>query len=410
MRRFRLPMGHLLLLLGAGVLCYSGTTQAYAGQQSKTLSAVKIGSAVQQVALVARKGKAAPPPPLKTQIGDLTISGQTKMEQSFTTGALHLIGTETEIEVPDKTGKSILYVHADDIQASRVGKTEFGLITLDHNVRYRLVQQADSGERILEGTAGHAEVRRTAKRMDFTGGVRTKLTDAARFSGPANLRTGSLTVKTDTPSYRFNLEGAAANNDLRFTPLQAAPPKADGKPAPLAPVGAVHIYGFRSGDLQFGEAIHLEGADTTCEFVSPDTKTAWRLQGEQFEGVFVPKTSDLQRATVTDNIKFHLTQPAADKKAQTVVDGTASRASYVRTKTEQETVMHGPLNVQFFDPQRLEEPGLLTAEASATLNLKKSGESLSYSLDDPNHSAKIHFIPKSIDADEAKPKAPPVPK
>ena len=416
MCRIRLPLARVLSLLGASAVCWGGTNSAHAGQQSKTLSTSTQGSSSKQVTLV--KSQTAQQP-VKTQIGDVTMSRWNHFDQDLVSGAIHITGTETEIEVPDKASNSILYVHADDIKGSRVGKTEFGLVTLDRNVRYRLVQKADTGERTLEGTAGHAEVRRSSKRMDFSSGVRAKLTDPSRFSGPATLITTKLTVRTDTPSYRFDLQGAAANNDIRFTPLQAetpkadpkaAPPKADAKPGPLVPVGTVHLYGFRTGDLQFGESIHLQGPDTTCEFASPDTKTAWRLQGEKLEGVFVPKTSDLQRATVTDNVKFHLAQPSADKTGQTVADGTASRASYVRADADQVTVMHGPLNIMFFDPQRLMEPGLLTSEESGTLTLKKSGDGLAYSLDDPSHTAKIHFIPKTVGEDEAKPKTPPVKK
>ncbi|MCW3097112.1 MAG: hypothetical protein JWL77_2730 [Chthonomonadaceae bacterium] len=412
MRHFRLSSGRMLSLLGASILCCSSAGNALAGHQNTAKPPSKPGSALKQITLFTRKGKASPPTQEakpKTQIGDLTISGATKTEGD-TTGAAHLTGPDTEVEIPDKASKSVLFVHADDIRVSRVGKSPYGLITLDRNVRYRLVQKTDSGERSLEGTAGHAEVRRTTKRLELTGGVRAKLTDAARFKGTASLRTGSLQVETDAQPNRFHLDGAAANNDIQFTPLQSPPPKTDGKPAAPTPLGTIHIYGFRSGDLQFGEAIHLQGASTACEFASPDEKTSWRLQGEQFEGEFVPKTSDLQRATVTDNVRFHLTQPAADKKLQTTVDGTASRASYVRSEAGQETLVHGPLHIGFIDPLHLDGPGIVTAEKSATLALKKSGGSFTYSLDDPLHTGKMQFTLKPFEEATSKPATPTVPK
>lgn len=414
MRPLSLPSGRLLSWLGATILCCLGSQQAHAGRQNRPQPLSPRGSRPQQVALGARQRPAAPPAPAeiqKLQVGDLTIRGATKSEGVLATGALRWIGANTEIEVPDKASKSVMVVHADDIQASRVGKSEYGLITLSGNVRYRVVQQSSEGERVLEGTAGHAEVRRTAKRMEFTGGVRAKLTDAAHFSGPAILRTGSLIVAMDKQPYRFNLQGSAAENDIRFTPLQSAPPKTTGgKAVAPAPLGGIHIYAFRSGDLQFGEAIHLRGAGTTCEFASPDEKTVWRLQGEQFEGEFVPGTSDLQRATVTQNVRFHVTQPSTDKKTKTTADGKAPQASYVRTEAGQEMIVHGPFTINFTDPEHLEEPMLLTAEQSSTLSVKKSGDSLSYSLDDPNHTQKFHIVPKPFEANEPSPAALPIPK
>ncbi len=410
MRSSLLPSGQVLSLLGVSAFFLCAVTQAQSGQKRGTANSVQRTSQSRQVVLLPSKRTAAPPAQgevQKTKIGDITFSKAQKFEVLPEAGTAHWVGPNTEIEVPDKASSSVLLVHADDILASRVGKTQFGLITLNGDVRYRLIQKTDTGERILEGTAGHVEVRRAARRIDFTGGVHTKLTDAARFSGPATLRTGALTLDMDSKPSRYTLEGGAGGNDIQFTPLQSVPEKVGEKPAAAAPLGAVHLYGFRSGDLQFGKAVHVQGAATTCEFSSPDAKTAWKLQGEQFEGEFVPDKSDLQRATVTDNVRFHVMQPSADKKSKTVADGTASQASFVRTQSGQEMVAHGPLKIDFTDPQHFEEPMTLTAQQSSVLTVKKDGNSLSYALNDPQQTQKIHIVPKPFDVSDSKPATPP---
>ncbi len=412
MNDFRLPSGRLLLI-GATILCCSEAIHANARQQKRPQPAAKQNVGLKQIAVFSGKRTAAPPPPTeipKLQVGDLTITGASRSGGVLGTGALRWSGPNTEVEVPDKASKSVLRVHADDIQASRVGKSELGLIVLSGHIRYRLVQQSDEGERVLEGTAGHAEVRRVTHHMEFTGGVHADVTDKARFSGPATLRTGTLTVEMANKPFQYTLEGAAANNDIQFTPLQTTAVKVGAKPTPATPVGTIHISGFRSGDLQFGKAIHLQGAATTCEFGSPDDLTSWRLQGEQFEGEFVPDTSDLQRATVSQNVRFHITQPSADKKAKTMADGTAPQASYVRSEAGQELIVHGPFKINFTDPQHLDEPMLLTAEVSSVLSVKKSGDSLSYDLEDPNHTQKFHIVPKPLEKPKPRPVKPPKPK
>ena len=416
MRYFRLSSGRMLSGLGAAALCCSGTHVARAGQQNK-LRPDSRQPGLKQIAVVSGKRTVPPTEHLKQQFGDITFVDADKWNVDLGKGTTHWVGAHTEIEVPDKASKSVLYVHADDILGSRVGKMNIGLIVLSGNVRYRLVQKSDAGDRVLEGTAGHAELRRATKLMEFTGGVHTKLTDAEQFRGPATLRTGSLTVAMETKPFRYSLEGVAANNDIQFTPQQAAASKtdskpaskADGKPAPPTPLGTFHAYGFRSGDLQIGEAIHLQGAGTTCEFASPDEKTAWRLQGEQLEGEFVPKKSEIQRATVTQNVRYHVSQPSKDKKTQTTVDGTAPQASYVRTQAGQETVVHGPLTMNLDDLQHLAKPAVMTAGQRALLTVKKSGESLSWELIDPDHTQTLQFEPKPFDLEETKPAAPPKP-
>jgi hypothetical protein len=396
-----------LLSLFAAMVCGSGASQAGEAQQSKIQPTSRLTAGAKQIALPAAKRQAPPQDQKevkKMQLGDLKIDAFSKFEGVLGSPAFRFRGPNTEIEMPDKASKSILYVHADDIQGSSVGKSNsISLITLEGNVRYRVVQQSDQGPRVLEGTAGHAVLRRSVQKMEFTGGVRTKLTDPTQFSGPATLRTGSLTVEMDAKPYRYTLEGAAATNDIQFTPLQTPTPKKGEKPGAAVPVGTIHISRFRSGDLQFGQAIHLKGAGTTCAFAGADSKTAWNLQGEQFEAEFVPDTSDFQRATVMDNVKFHLTQPSADGKSTTGADGSAQQSSYVRTKDGQELVTHGPLRVNLLDTEHFAEPGLITAEKSATLSLKKAGDSLSYALDDPKQTAKIRIVPKPLA--EEKPKA-----
>ena len=412
MHHFPLLSGRLLSALGASLLCSMAAQQAHSGRQAGAGHGPARGAGPKQVVLVSNKRGAAPRTQAETpklQVGDLTISGATKSEGVLGTGALRWTGPNTEIEVPDRASKSVLRVHADDIQASRVGKNQFGLITFSGSVRYRLTQQTDAGERILEGTAGRAEVRRVARYMEFTGGVHAKLTDAARFNGPATLHTGSLTLAMDSRPFRYTLEGAAAGNDIQFTPLQSAAAE-DGAKATSGALGTIHLFGFRSGDLQFGQAVHLQGAGTTCEFASPDDKTAWRLRGEQFEGEFVPDRSDIQRATVTQNVRFRVKQPSADKKSFTTADGTAPQASYVRSQAGQELVAHGPFKIDFSDPEHSEEPITLTAGQSSILTVKKSDNSLSYALDDPNHTQKFHIVPKPFDVKEAKPTTLPVPK
>jgi hypothetical protein len=413
MNDFRLPSSRLLPLLGATLLYAGGAIHADAGQQRRSPSAAKQKVGLKQIALLSGERKAAAPPPTeipKLQVGDLTITGASRSGAVFGTGASHWTGPNTEVEVLDRTSKSVLRVHADDVQASRVGKNEFGLITLNGNVRYRLVQQSDEGERVLEGTAGRAEVRRVTHHMEFTGGVHADVTDKVRFSGPATLRTRNLTVAMETKPFQYTLEGVAANNDIQFTPLQTPTVKAGTKPASATPLGTIHIFGFRSGDLQFGKAIHLQGAATTCEFGSPDDLTSWRLQGEQFEGEFVPDTSDLQRATVSQNVRFHITQPSADKKAKTMADGTAPQASYVRSQAGQELVAHGPFRIEFTDAQHLVEPMLITAEESSVLSVKKVGDSLSYDLDDPNRTGTMRIVPKPLEKTVPKPTTPLKPK
>ncbi len=402
-----LPSGRLLFMLSAASLSLGSAGQTQSGRKVNLRA-----PQTRLTALAPRKQAAAPPAQgelPKTQIGDLTISKSLKSEVVLGTGALRWLGPNTEIEVPDKASDSVLYVHADDIQASRVGKVQIGLITLSGNVRYRLVQQSDQGERLLEGTAGHAEVRRVVRRIEFTGGVRVRLTEKARFSSPATLRTGALTLAMDAKPFHYTLNGAAGANDIQFTPLQAAPVKAGAKPKGPIPLGTIHLYGFRTGDLQFGKAVHLQGAGTACEFASPDDKTSWKLQGEQFEGEFVPDSSDLERATVTQKVHFHLMQPSADAKSKTIADGTCRQASYVRSDEGQELVAHGPLNIDFTDPQHFEEPMTLTAESSATLTVKKEGESLSFSVDDPKQTQKLHIVPKTLEESAPKTAAPPVP-
>ena len=413
MRSYSLSSGPLLSLLSAALLFGSGANRISAGQQNRVKAPSQAKSGAKQIALLSGKrqdAKKPPEPPVKTQIGDITISGAQTTEGVLGSREFHLKGPNTEIDVPDKASKSVLHVHADDIRASRVGKNDLGLITLDGNVRYRLVQQTPEGERILEGSSGHAVLRRTTQHLDFTRGVRAKLADPARFSTPATLRTDTLNVAMDAKRYRFNLEGASATNDIRFTPLQPPAAKEGEKPGAPTPVGAVHIAGFRSGELQFGQSIHLQGAGTTCDFASPDEKTSWHLEGEQFEGEFVPDTSDLQRATVTDNVKFHITQPSSDKKAQTTAEGSTPQASYVRSKDGQEMVVHGPFNTSFTDPVHLEKPATIMAEKSATLKLKKAGDSISYSIDDPQQTVKMRIFPKPFEEASAKTTTPPVPK
>ncbi len=421
MRRFRLPWVSLLSSLGASILCSGSAIRTHAEHQASAPPSAPHPSRLKQIALLSNKRQAAPPQAekKKLKIGDVTIADFNTNEGVLGSGEFHLLGPYTEITVPDKASKSVLHVHADDIQGSRIGKIDGGLITLIGNVRYRLVQQSDEGERILEGTAGRAILERTKQHMEFTGGTHATLTDAARFSGPATLRTDSLNVAMKSKPARYTLEGAAANNDIRFTPMQTPTVKAGtkltaadppgAKPA-ATPLGTVHIYSFRSGDVQFGEAIHFQGATTTCEFASPDDKTSWRLQGEQFEGEFVPTTSDLQRATVTENVKFHVLQPSADKKVKTTADGTATQASFVRTKAGQEMLAHGPIRVDFTDPEHLEEPMVLTSGPKSILTVKKAGGSLSYRLDDPEHKPKLDIVPKPFAVDEAKPVTPPKPK
>ena len=394
------------VLTGVSLLCLLLTTQAFAGQSGATRQRVSTVLQARTISLTTRK-RTAPPPAQnempKTQIGDLTISHVIKMDALLGAGGYRWRGPNTEVEIPDKTSKSVLTVHADDIQVSRVGKNEFGLLTLNGSVRYRLVQKTDDGEHIIEGTAGHAEVRRVTRRMELTGGVRTKLTDAATLDGPATLRTGSLTIAMNANAYRYTLAGGASENDIQFTPIPKAKDPDEEAPGPL---GTIHLTGFRSGDLEFGKAVHLEGGVTTCEFASPDQKTAWSLKGEQFEGEFIPNTSNLQRATVTTNVRFHVMQPSTDKKTKTVADGSSSQASYVRSKKGQELIAHGPLNIDFTDAQHFEEPMNLTAAQSATLSVRKEGESLSFSVDDPKGTQKYRIVPKPFDLSEPKP-APP---
>lgn len=400
-------------LLGTAILACSGLGKATAGQQNGAHPGPKQKPAAKQVALLSGRRKQAPKPQAettKTKIGDVTIADFTTSEGVIGSREVRFLGQFTEIEVPDKASNSVLRIHADDIHGTRVGPTDLGSITLSGNVQYRLVQQTGGSERVLEGTAGHAELRRGEHHMEFTGGVRAKLTDAARFGSPATLHTGSLTVAMAAKPFHYSLDGDPTNNDIQFTPLQTSAPKTGAKTGTVTPLGRIHAFGFRSGDLQFGQAMHLQGAETTCEFASPDDLTSWRLQGEQFEGEFVPKKSDLQRATVTQNVRFHITQPSADKKAKTTADGTSSQASYVRSEAGQELIAHGPLKIDFTDPERSDEPLVYNGGRSAVLSVKKVGSSLSYSLIDLNNNQKVRVTPKPFDAGEPKPPTLPKPK
>jgi len=411
MRSLPLSSGRLVMV-SVSVLCFGLATQTFAGQQSKLSSPAEKKPRAKQVALLSGKRKAAPPPQgerAKSQYGDLSVVSN-GVAGVVGTGDIRWIGPNVEIDFPDKASKSVLHVLADDARVSRVGKSEYGLIKLTGNVRYRVVQQAEDGEHILEGTAGNAILQRTKRHMEFTGGVRAKLTDAARFKGPATLRTGSLNVAMEAKPFRYTLDGTAANNDIQFTPLQTKAPKEGAKAPPPSPLGTIHIFGFRSGELRFGQAIHLQGATTTCEFASPDELTSWRLQGEQFDGEFVPDQSDLQRATVKDNVKFHLVQPTSDKKSKKTADGTAPKASYVRSDAGQEMVVPGPFTVSFGDPVHMEEPMVGSGGQSATLYVKKFEDGLTYHIDDLQHTTKFHTQLKPFEEEEPKPVVPPVPK
>lgn len=412
MRHFRLPSGSLLLGFGVSVLSCCSTHSLSASQQQKIQPARTSGS--KQIASLPGKQQAAPKSQEETkklQYGDISIAYFTSMEGLLEGKEIHFKGKKTEIDVPDKASKSVLHVHADDIIGTPTPKGNLGLIKLTGNVRYRLVQQLPEGERILEGSSARAVVQRLERHIEFTGGSHVKLTDAARFRGPATLDTGTLNVFMEAKTYRYTLEGPPGGNDIKFTPLQAPPPvKAGAKPGAPTPVGLVHIFGFRSGDLAFGQAIHLHGAGTTCDFASPDDKTAWHLQGQEFEGEFVPNTTDIQRATVMENVKFHTKQPSAHKKLTTTVDGTASQASYVRSKEGQEMVAHGPLDITLDDPEHFEKPAPFTVGPKAKLVVRKEGDTLHYSLVDPDATFQGNFQPKIAADEDTKPANVPVPK
>lgn len=416
-----LSANRLPALFAAGLLC--GVLQSASGRQSGVPASSPRSSGGRQIALLSGKRQATPQPPknakpeppVKTQIGDISISGFKTSGGGFGTRDFHFKGPGTEIEVPDKASRSVLTLHADDIEGTPVGKVDGGLIVLSGNVRYRVVQKTAAGERVLEGTAGHAEVRRTTQHIDLTRGVRAKLVDPSQFSGPATLRTTNLHIAMEQQQYHYTLDGPVAENDVQFTPLQtpklAKDAKKDDKPGPPVPVGKIHVFGFRSGDLQFGQSIHLKGASTTCDFTGPEDGSSWHLQGEELEGEFVSGTSDLQRATAMENVKFHVVHPSTDKKYKITVDGITPQASFVRTEKGQELVTHAPFDIKVNDPQHLEEPATIVSQKSvATLNLRKVGDNLLYELDDDDHSSSVNIHPKHIEEPVAKPAALPGPK
>ncbi len=341
---------------------------------------------------------AAPSGPLRTTYGDISVSDYTRTTFDPASG-VHLTGSRTRIEIPDKRNKTILVLHADDITLTKSAKSLFGNVDATGNVHYRLVQTVENGTRVLDGSAGHGMVRRDEHRLELAGGVTASISDP-RLAGPGRFRAARVAVDTTSQPYRYELTGDPETNLLEFTPRGQSAGKTSKSP------GTVRVHGYRSGLFQPGKEARFSGALPAIDLDNPQDRVKVRMTAELLEGAFNAAGDKLARATASTNVKYLVEQPSRDNKTLQTVKGTASSVSFL---TEENTVVvHGPFRADVSDPVNLKDPFHIAAEKGDTLRVSPSGNGYKYDVDSPGRTA-VFSVPQTPEPDAPAPAPSPAP-
>src|SRR5579871_2194283 len=209
--------------------------------------------------------------PQVTSIGDVTITS-VGIRSNLRRGTLVFTGPDVVMASRDSTQPTQFRLLADEVNAKRaIGNKENGTIDLSGHIRYTITQQTKQGmRRTIQGTAGHAAYEQATKRVLLTEGVQATMTEEAgkageeKLEGPATLRSSTATIFTDR-SQRYELDGDPAVNDIKFTPSRKGNAK-DNKPAQPMAGTPVHIHSFKSGVIDQGHNIVVNGPEAIVDF------------------------------------------------------------------------------------------------------------------------------------------------